>query len=672
MRRGYWLIIIAGIALAAGFGLRYSVSADIQAVNGTLNLESWNFDTQSPIKLTGNWTFYPSQLLTPEDFLRQNQNSTINNNMLAKRQLLSIENSQTSQPPTVLPKKMPSEQNAMAPVLLEVPNSWYNAQQSHYGYGTYILKITGLSAQDHSLGLFQQSICSSSKSYFFSADQIRSQPILYSGSVGDSPDTSIPGLKTSINKLNVISDATHYLLIQVANFDYRIGGLCQNMYLGKMDHLFNLNNKTLLGQGLMIAIVFSIALYAFAIHYYSISNRSSLWLGLWALSSTLHFWTHGNLWVRAFAMGDETDFNFHFTVEYFSLALFGPCLAYFYHHSFKISYLPKQTLRLNFYITLFLCSLILITPAKWFTQFFEVLIAFTFVQLGLACYILIRSLNDRLTHSKLLSLSLFPLFITLPVDLCEYTNKIPVTIYTEYAMIFFIFIQALIHGHRLSLAIQRSQHLSESLAEEVKQQTASLEEKNHELSLARIALEEANQDLKLLSITDGLTGTYNRMYFDRQYLVEWQRSRREQSPLSLILVDIDHFKCLNDGYGHIAGDHGLKAIAQHLQSNFKRASDIVCRYGGEEFVILLPNTDVDQAVIAAQRLREQIAGTPLHFQEQTIPYTVSIGVGGLVPTPQLQPIDLLSAVDKALYKVKNSGRNNVMVSDDISVTNIQV
>ncbi len=196
------------------------------------------------------------------------------------------------------------------------------------------------------------------------------------------------------------------------------------------------------------------------------------------------------------------------------------------------------------------------------------------------------------------------------------------------------------------------------LLHEVAQKTTSLEEKNRQLKSAKNALNQANRELKNLSFTDSLTGTFNRLYFDRQFLTAWQRARREQEPLSLILVDLDHFKELNDRHGHLFGDRALKFAARGLKEGFQRSSDTVCRYGGEEFVVLLPNTLPEQALTMAEKVRQTLEGRTLQHEGQVIQITASFGVGGVVPLPHDEPLGLLHAVDQALYQVKRNGRND--------------
>lgn len=211
--------------------------------------------------------------------------------------------------------------------------------------------------------------------------------------------------------------------------------------------------------------------------------------------------------------------------------------------------------------------------------------------------------------------------------------------------------------------LQKEKKLSEELSESLQQKTLHLEHKNQELRQAKYDLQAANLELKALSFTDALTGAYNRLYFDRQFLVEWQRARREQQTISLVLIDIDHFKELNDQYGHLAGDEGLKMMSQLLKQHFQRGSDVACRYGGEEFVVLLPNTPPEQAAIRANKLRQELEMSPVIYKDQIIPITASFGVGGIVPQPEHEPLQLLHATDQALYWVKRHGRNGVHISE---------
>ncbi len=177
-------------------------------------------------------------------------------------------------------------------------------------------------------------------------------------------------------------------------------------------------------------------------------------------------------------------------------------------------------------------------------------------------------------------------------------------------------------------------------------------------------LKKANKALELLAHTDGLTQIFNRRYFDNYLIKEWQRLGREKQPLSLILIDIDHFKAYNDFYGHQAGDECLIKIAQALKRSLKRPADLAARYGGEEFVIVLPNTNWEGAVYVAKSIQNTIRNLGIIHQKSEISpmITISLGISSTIPDDQIPPDTLINRADKALYTAKQQGRNQYVIS----------
>jgi two-component system, cell cycle response regulator len=160
-----------------------------------------------------------------------------------------------------------------------------------------------------------------------------------------------------------------------------------------------------------------------------------------------------------------------------------------------------------------------------------------------------------------------------------------------------------------------------------------------------------------LSITDGLTGLWNRRLFDLRINEELQRAIRFQEPFGLLLVDLDHFKNVNDRYGHQAGDAVLVELARRL-TDATREVDVVTRFGGEEFALILPKTPVQGTLRLAEKVREVVANEPFGVGKASIPVTVSVGAAGY-PDHGLSGGDLLAAADAALYRAKDNGRNRV-------------
>ena len=172
---------------------------------------------------------------------------------------------------------------------------------------------------------------------------------------------------------------------------------------------------------------------------------------------------------------------------------------------------------------------------------------------------------------------------------------------------------------------------------------------------------KAHEILEKYSFEDGLTGLANRRRFDEIIVSEWNRIRRNQSSLAVVMIDIDYFKRYNDSLGHPQGDICLIEVARVLQKSFRRAGEVVTRYGGEEFAIIIPNTSLEKAKNSAKLACEAIEGAsiPHPYSDISKYVTVSIGVAGISPTSN-EYMELVSKADKNLYKAKANGRNQVI------------
>ena len=195
----------------------------------------------------------------------------------------------------------------------------------------------------------------------------------------------------------------------------------------------------------------------------------------------------------------------------------------------------------------------------------------------------------------------------------------------------------------------------------LKHETARRKARETELLEVTRQLEAANERLQNLSLLDGLTGIANRRHFDQALLQESRRSKREKTPLSLIMLDIDYFKAFNDTYGHMKGDDCLKTVASILTKTLKRPGDFLARYGGEEFVVVLPNTDDVGAATIAEGLRSNIEMAGIEHIKSFCSdlVTASFGVVTRFPEQADTPEDLILAADRALYRSKHEGRNRV-------------
>lgn len=180
-----------------------------------------------------------------------------------------------------------------------------------------------------------------------------------------------------------------------------------------------------------------------------------------------------------------------------------------------------------------------------------------------------------------------------------------------------------------------------------------------EQKAAELKIVQLQRELEALSFKDGLTNIANRRMFDSILEMEWEKARRNSQALSLIMVDIDHFKQYNDHYGHVQGDECLKRVARVLSGVATRSRDFLARYGGEEFVFVLPETTEASAYVVAERCRRAI-------REEAIPHersplgrllTISLGVGSIVPSHGDSRVSFVEEVDERLYRAKQDGRD---------------
>jgi diguanylate cyclase (GGDEF)-like protein len=199
--------------------------------------------------------------------------------------------------------------------------------------------------------------------------------------------------------------------------------------------------------------------------------------------------------------------------------------------------------------------------------------------------------------------------------------------------------------------LAKEQEDSQDLLEE------RVQERTLELNIALQELESANQELERKNVLDELTGLHNRRFYDQKILAEYRRSRRNLTALSLVLIDIDHFKSVNDNHGHLAGDQCLIWLSTQIKQSLKRSADKAFRYGGEEFCLILPNTDAEGALLLAEQLRILVSEQAFQFQDTEIPLTISSGICTYQQQADIGPEQIFSGADKALYQAKHDGRN---------------
>lgn len=244
------------------------------------------------------------------------------------------------------------------------------------------------------------------------------------------------------------------------------------------------------------------------------------------------------------------------------------------------------------------------------------------------------------------------------LDTIGITQPGPISVHAlEIGSVLELVLLSLSFGHRINEEKEMRLHAQEQALSA----QASLNKRLDEMVRQRTAeLEGANLQLRELSIRDGLTGLFNRRHFDDLLMIEYQRSFREKNWVSVAMLDVDHFKNINDSYGHPFGDLCLKTIAEVVLGKLRRPPDVVARYGGEEFVIMLPGANPDGGRIVAEKIREAVAAIRLECDGVEVALTASVGVATVTPGDRAGYQQLLKSADQCLYQAKEAGRNTVI------------
>ncbi len=209
-------------------------------------------------------------------------------------------------------------------------------------------------------------------------------------------------------------------------------------------------------------------------------------------------------------------------------------------------------------------------------------------------------------------------------------------------------------AHRVKLAREENERLQQAHAAELEARVLA---RTQQLDKAMSELTQANERLHTLTEQDALTGLKNRMFLSERMPEMWRQAQRWHTPISVLMIDVDYFKQVNDRHGHLAGDEALKQVANVIAHTVQRPGDHAVRYGGEEFLVILPQTNTVGAAHIAETIRLGVQSLVFRWGEQQIPLTVSIGLASVVPTVDLPPQALLNAADRLLYQAKQEGRN---------------
>lgn len=610
--RVYPLIILLSLT-AAGCGRLPSADGYPRAVGGVLDLRGWDFDRRGAVPLSGEWEFYWNDLHAPRRFAGERQ-----------------------------PKRTD---------YATLPGTWKDltvngAKLPGTGYATYRLVV--LLDRAHPNLAIRSTTVSSAFAIFVNGTMANR-----AGTVGADPAASIPGCLPQVSGIEGAPADRLDIVLQVSNFHYRSGGPWEHIRLGRQNELAYEKWVIDIKSVFLFGCLFIMFLYHSALFLMRPQDRQFAYMALFCLIISLRpLFTGEYIITRIFP---TIPFDTVIRVLYLSYFLAVPTGNYLFKSLYPDE-TPVWQPRLVLAITGMFSLAVLFTPPLVFTHF-----VFTFFYFALAVIAAIIVENVFAVKRKrdgaaIILAGIAVLAVATINDNLNASYNIHSVNLVDVGTVIFVISQALVLSRRLTGAFTSV----ETLSRELTGLNAGLEAQVKERTLE---LECAYESMKEISFRDPLTGCFNRRFMEEQLPTEIERALRYGRPLSVIMGDIDHFKAINDTHGHHAGDLVLISISRTIIDTMRDRIDWVCRYGGEEFIIVMPETRIEDGSVVAERLREKIENTPAKAAGTSIPITMSFGVTGFVTSARGRKVsmkELLESADRMLYRAKNEGRNRVV------------
>ena len=525
------------------------------------------------------------------------------------------------------------------------------------GYGTYLLKLEGLNGVFKRPAIHMRGVSDAWEGWWVDEDG-NSRYLGESGKISKEANGQQQRYRTTI--LDLPTDSSKgTLVIYLSSHTSARGGLFaipaiqEHQQASRSIYIDLASRILLIGVGIFVVIQ-NLIFYAQrpkekTLLLFAIFGFAGLMRGL---VSSDYFYVF---------IGDPNLFSAITKLEY--LLLIWPAVAggHFFANLCPFSG-DKRYVQINYLILIITIISTLLLPIKTVMHYLFVyqLVLLFIVTSVLA--IVVNGITKKIQVSRSLMVSLVPLILAVCNDIYATTSSQYNFFIVEHAMFLFFFAYSQIHASHYLRALKTSEHLSKNLQREVNLKTEELSIRNKILETKAIDSERQRNKIEKLSQVDHLTGLFNRKTLDEYSAAQFKHTQEHQLPLSVIMMDIDDFKNVNDKYGHVVGDSCLKFVADHLAQTELRKDDIVARYGGEEIFVLLPNTYLVNAEIMAGRICRGLSQKPFVGDHPPITLTASFGVAERITSNVSRIEDLIDEADKALYSAKENGKNRVEVA----------
>jgi diguanylate cyclase (GGDEF)-like protein len=613
------LMCLFSICLFLVFNLTFSVSASAQSIPTMVVSQQYQ---DGEVRLSGEWGFYWGEWL-PLDEIDTNK----------------------------YPIKTISKLDFLGNI---AKNDKENTQLFVDGYGTYLLKIEGLKGVFKRPAIHMRSVSDAWEAWWVGEDG-NSRYLGESGKISKEAKgqqqryrTTILDLPTDSSKGTLVIYLSSHTSVRAGLFAIPV--IQEHQQASRSIYIDLASRILLIGVGIFVVLQ-NLIFYA-----QRPKEKTLLLLAIFGFAGLMRGLVSSDYFYVF--IGDPNLFSTISKLEY--LLIIWPAVAggHFFANLCPFSG-DKRYVQINYLILIITIMFTLLLPIKTVVHYLYVyqLVLLFIVTSVLA--IVVNGITKKMPGSRLLMISLLPLIFAVCNDIYATSSSQYNLLIVEHAMFLFFFVYSQIHASHYLSALKTAEHLSTNLQREINLKTEELSVRNEILETKAIVSEQQRNKTEKLLQVDHLTGLFNRKTLDEYSAAQFKHTQEHQRPLSVIMMDIDDFKNVNDKYGHGVGDNCLKFVADHLANTELRKDDIVARYGGEEIFILLPNTYSVDAGVIAKRICTGLSQKPVVGDHPPITLTASFGVAERMISNVSRIEDLIDEADKALYSAKKNGKNRV-------------
>jgi len=602
-------IILLLIGCGNGIASKEKIASQAQIVSGVIDLSNYNFSVDGPLKLNGEWEFYWSEFL----------------------------DTNSSPAPHVF-IKVPEGWNKAVLRFVDGKKEYYPS----YGFATYRVLLRSLDVHtEYSIHIPR--IGTAYQAF------VNGKLLAKSGKISKSEGGSVPQYLPQSFSFYPTQEAVE-LLIQVSNYSYKKAGIYEEIEIGLSTQMMRESRVQLYTAGLTVGVILAMGLYYISLFFLRRKDLSPLYFGIIAILVAIRIIQTGDMFLMQFF--PNFDWYLFYKIIYVDIGILTAVFALFTATLFREEF--NRTILKAFIVFGIVTSfLAIVVPTELYYEINNIVQIIIIAGAGYGTFLLINALRNKRLGAPAFLLGFLLLFITVVNDIL-YQNGIIKSFYMlHWGYMALIFSQSFVLSQRFTNAFNT-----------VEVQSGEINELNRTLELKVLErtgqIEVAMQTIRELAIRDELTGLFNRRRIMEMLEDERNRSSRGGGIFCLTMLDIDHFKNVNDRHGHLTGDAVLRAVATSVQENM-RNTDFCGRYGGEEFLLVYTQTNSAGAINCAERLRSKVENLMFPDIGPNFRITVSLGLTEYHQNDDVEKV--IARADAALYLAKGSGRNRVEFSE---------